>query len=227
MLRVLIRNCTGQRISAYVSMDSGPRRPEELDGPEELFVVILDNGRSRIYQDTEVREVLQCVRCAACLNICPVFRQIGGYSYGGPYMGPMGQTLMPLLFGLDRTKDLYRACTLCGACASVCPAGIDHPKLFLKYKAKDVQGDAHFHSGKRPALERFLFKLWSLGVGSSGLWNLGARLFRPIFNLNAHDGVVSRLPGPVVGWFRKRDMPAMAARPFRDRWDELNRGGKS
>ncbi|MDR3671497.1 MAG: lactate utilization protein B [Holophaga sp.] len=226
MIRVLARNCTGQRISAYVSMDSGPRKANELDGPEEQFIVILDNGRSKIYQDAEVREVMQCIRCAACLNICPVYRQIGGYAYGGAYSGPMGQALMPLLFGLDRTKDLYRACTLCGACASVCPAGIDHPKLFLSYRDKDVKGDARFNSLQRPAKESLFFRLWSFSVGSAGLWNLGARLFRPIFNWNAHDGVVSRMPGPLGGWFRKRDMPAMAARPFHKRWDGLRRDSK-
>jgi len=133
----------------------------------------------------------------------------------------MGQALMPLLFGLDRTKDLYRACTLCGACASVCPAGIDHRKLFLTYKAKDVQGDPRFHSGKRPAGEGIAFKLWSMAVARSGIWNLGARLFRPIFNWNAHDGKVSSMPGPLTGWFRKRDMPAMAEKTFRERWNEI------
>jgi len=223
MLRVLIRNCTGQRISAYVSMESGPRKQDELDGPDELYIVILDNGRSQIYQDEGVREVLRCIRCAACVNICPVYRQIGGYAYGGAYSGPMGQTLMPLLFGLDRTKDLYRACTLCGACASVCPAGIDHPKLFLTYKAKDVQGDPQFRTGKRPAREAIAFKLWGMGVASSRLWNLGARLFRPFFNWNAHDGKVSSMPGPLGAWFRKRDLPKMAAKPFRDRWEDIKR----
>jgi L-lactate dehydrogenase complex protein LldF len=221
MLRVLTRNCTGQRLSAYVSMESGPKKPEEVDGPEELFIVILDNGRSRIYQDGEVREIMQCIRCAACLNICPVYRQIGGYAYGGAYSGPMGQALMPLLFGLDRTKDLYRACSLCGACASVCPAGIDHPKLFLNYRDKDVKEDPRFSSQQRPGKERLFFRMFSLGMSHPGLWKLGARLFRPIFNLNAHDGVVSRMPGPLAGWFRQRDMPAMPVKPFHQRWEEL------
>jgi L-lactate dehydrogenase complex protein LldF len=219
LLRVLTRNCTGQRISAYVSMESGPKKAEELDGPEELFIVILDNGRSVIYQDEGVREVMQCIRCAACLNICPVYRQIGGYAYGGAYSGPMGQALMPLLFGLNRTPDLYRACTLCGACASVCPAGIDHPKLFLNYRDKDVKEDPRFHAKKRTAKESWFFKLWGVGASNPGLWNLGVRLFRPLFNRNAREGVVSSMPGPLTGWFRKRDMPAMAEKTFRERWN--------
>ena len=91
MMRILGRNCSGQKISAYVSMDSGPKKEGEIDGPEELIIVIVDNGRSRIYQDPQAREALRCIRCAACLNICPVYRQVGGYAYGWVYSGPMGQ----------------------------------------------------------------------------------------------------------------------------------------
>jgi L-lactate dehydrogenase complex protein LldF len=227
VIRMLARNCTGQRISAYVSMDSGPRRPDELDGPEELYIVILDNGRSQIYQDLEAREVLQCVRCAACLNICPVYRQIGGYAYGGAYSGPMGQVLMPLLFGLDRTQDLYRACTLCGACASVCPAGIDHPKLFLNYRAKDVAGDPQFRSRPRPLAERLAFRMWSLGAGHPGVWRLGARMVRPLFNRKAHDGVVSAVAAPLEGWLRSRDLPALADPPFHARKERAAGAGRN
>ena len=103
LMRLLSRNCSGQNISAYVSMDSGPKQDGEIDGPEELIIVIVDNGRSGIYQDPKARDALRCIRCAACLNICPVYRQIGGYAYGWVYSGPMGQVLMPLLLGLDKT----------------------------------------------------------------------------------------------------------------------------
>jgi len=116
LIRLLCRNCTGQKLSAYVSMDSGPKKKDEIDGPEELFIVIVDNGRSKIYQDIKARDALRCIRCAACLNICPVYRQVGGYAYGWAYSGPMGQVVNPLLLGLDRTQELYRATTLCGAC---------------------------------------------------------------------------------------------------------------
>jgi len=145
LVRLLCRSCTGQKISAYVTMDTGPRKEGEIDGPDELIVIIVDNGRSAIYEDPLTREALRCIRCGACLNTCPIYVKIGGYPYGWAYSGPMGQVLNPLLLGLDRTQDLYRACTLCGTCVTVCPAGIDHPTLFLDYRARDVEEDPRLH----------------------------------------------------------------------------------
>ncbi|HOJ15526.1 MAG TPA: LUD domain-containing protein, partial [Deltaproteobacteria bacterium] len=107
LLRVLCRNCTGQKMSGYVTFDSGPAGRGEKDGPEELFVVIVDNKRSAIYQDPLARQVLRCIRCGACLNTCPVYARIGGYPYGGVYSGPMGAVLSPLLHGIERTSDLF------------------------------------------------------------------------------------------------------------------------
>jgi len=131
LIRLLCRSSTGQAISAYVSIDSGPRKNWELDGPEELHIVILDNGRTRIYQDPETRDVLLCIRCGACLNVCPIYGKIGGYPYGRAYTGPMGQILSPLLLGLDRTRDLFQACTLCRKCRSICPVGVDLNRLLF------------------------------------------------------------------------------------------------
>jgi L-lactate dehydrogenase complex protein LldF len=107
MIRLVCRNCTGQRLSVYVSMDSRPKKKDEIDGPEELYIVIVDNGRSKIYQDAKARDALRCIRCGACLVACPVWRQIGGYAYGWAYSGPMGQVLNPVLLGLDRTQELF------------------------------------------------------------------------------------------------------------------------
>jgi L-lactate dehydrogenase complex protein LldF len=225
IVRLLSRNCTGQRLPAYVSMDSGPKRTGEIDGPDEMIIVIVDNGRSKLYQDTRAREALRCIRCAACLNTCPVYRQIGGYSYGWVYSGPMGQVLMPLLLGLDRTQHLYRATTLCGACKSVCPAGIDHPKLFLYYRSMDVSGAPYFKGKKRPSGEGRFFKAWSMALTHAWLWNLGVRLARNVINKFAADGVISKLPGGTfAGWFEKRDLPAIAKKTFRERWKETKGG---
>ena len=225
LLRLLCRSCTGQRLSAYVSMDSGPKKKDEVDGPEELFIVIVDNGRSKIYQDPKSREALRCIRCAACLNICPVYRQIGGYAYGWAYSGPMGQVLNPLLLGMKRTQDLYRATTLCGACKSHCPVGIDHPSMFLYYRAKDVMDDPYFQGQRRPWVEKRFFQAWSLAVNRSWLWNWGARMIRPFLNRGAREGVIREMKGPfsgwVSGWFRNRDLPAMADKTFRERWKEI------
>ncbi|MDZ4184450.1 MAG: LUD domain-containing protein, partial [Desulfuromonadales bacterium] len=135
LLRILCRNCTGQRLSSYVTIDNGPKKRDEIDGPEELIVIIVDNDRSDFYGDLKFREALRCIRCGACLNTCPVYTKIGGYPYGFAYSGPIGQVLNPLLLGFDRTRDLYHACTLCGACKAICPGGVDHPGLFLYYRA--------------------------------------------------------------------------------------------
>jgi len=218
MARLLCRSCTGQRISVYVSMDSGPKKKDEIDGPEEIYIVIVDNGRSKIYQDAKAREALRCVRCGACLAGCPVWRQVGGYAYGWVYSGPMGQVLNPMLLGLDRTQELYRASTLCGACKSLCPAGIDHPSLFLYYRAKDVLGDPDFKSKDRPWVERQFFKMWGWAASTPWAWNLGIRMARPYINKDAKEGVLSKPKGPFGGWFRSRDIPAMARVTFHERW---------
>jgi L-lactate dehydrogenase complex protein LldF len=223
LVRLLCRNCTGQKLSVYVSMDNSPKKGDEMDGPEELIIVIVDNGRSKIYQDKIAREAMRCIRCGACLNSCPVYREIGGYAYGWAYSGPMGQVLNPLLLGLERTQDLYRATTLCGACKGVCPAGIDHPGLFLQYRAKDVLGEATFQARKRPWMERSFFRLWTWAVTRSWLWNWAVRIVRPFINKDAHEGLLGKVRGPFEGWFRNRDLPAMAEKTFHDRWRETQK----
>jgi len=223
LIRLLCRSCTGQRLSAYVSMDSGPKKKDEIDGPEELFIVIVDNGRSKIYQDLKARDALRCIRCAACLNICPVYRQVGGYAYGWAYSGPMGQVLNALLLGLDRTQELYRATTLCGACKSVCPVGIDHPSLFLYYRAKDVLEDPDLKGQKRPWVEEKIFKMWGRAVTRPWLWDWGVRMARPFINKNAHNGVISKAKGRFEGWFRSRDLPAMTRTTFHERWKKIKK----
>jgi len=220
MLRLLCRNCTGQRLSAYISMDNGPKKEGEIDGPEELIIIIVDGGRTKIYQDLKSREALRCIRCAACLNICPVWRTIGGYAYGFAYSGPMGQVLNPLLLGLDETQDLYRATTLCGACKSVCPVGIDHPSMFLYYRSKDVLADPGFKATPRPAMEKQFFKGFAFAVARSWFWNLGVKMARPFLNRSAENGFIRMMKGPFRGWFQTKDLPAMAAKTFHERWKE-------
>jgi len=221
VLRLLCRNCTGQKISSYVSLDTGPKKGSEIDGPEELFIVIVDNGRSEIYRDLLAREALRCIRCGACLNTCPVYAKIGGYPYGFAYSGPMGQMLNPLLLGLTQTQDLYRASTLCGACRSVCPAGIDHPSLFLYYRTKDVSGDEAFKAKTRPPMEQAVFRLLAFGMSHGWAWKLGVKCIRPFFNLAARHGYISDLPGPFKGWFGCRDLSSMPKKTFHERWKDL------
>jgi L-lactate dehydrogenase complex protein LldF len=138
-LKLLTRSATGQRISSYVTMVTGPRRDEEADGPDELHLVIVDNGRSRLLGST-FRESLMCIRCGACLNACPVYREIGGHAYGGVYAGPIGAVQTPLLFGLDKFPELPHASSLCGACLDACPVMIDIPRMLLELRRMEAEG---------------------------------------------------------------------------------------
>jgi L-lactate dehydrogenase complex protein LldF len=220
MLRLLCRNCTGQKIASYVSMDSGPNKGGEMDGPEELHIVIVDNGRSTFYQDTQLREALYCIRCGGCMLECPVYGKIGGYPYGWAYSGPMGQVLNPLMLGQDRTQDLYRACTLCGGCKTVCPAGIDHPRMFLSYRARDVEQDPTYRAKGRPWAESSFMGMFAWATKRRWRWDLGIRTIRPFINRHVEEGFIREMKGPLEGWFKSRDFPAMAEKTFHDRMRE-------
>jgi L-lactate dehydrogenase complex protein LldF len=218
IIRILCRHCVGQKISGYVTLDTGPARPDETDGPKELHIVILDNGRSEIYKDSITRQVLNCIRCGACLNICPVYSKIGGYPYGLAYSGPMGQMLNPLLLGLEQTKELFCSCTLCGACRDVCPAGINHPELFLYYRSKIA--------GAAGPGEKALYASAAAAMQSSLAWNLGIKSARLVLNKKVHDGYISSIEGKANGWFSCRDLPKIADRTFHELWKDLSRKGE-
>ena len=220
-VRLLCRSCTGQKISSYVTIDNGPKKNDEIDGPEELYIVIVDNGRSAKYHDLLAREALRCFRCGACLNICPVYTTVGGYPYGWAYSGPMGQVLNPMLLGQERTQDLYRASTLCGACKEVCPTGVNHPKIFRYYRSKDVDGDTEFGGKPRPLMESIIYKFWLQGVTNSWSWKLGARLARPLLNNAIKNGWLRKKIKPLDNWLQARDLPLFPKKTFRDRWKDL------
>lgn len=205
MARVISSNGTGQKLSGYVSIDSGPRKEGELDGPKELHIVILDNGRSGIYENPKTREVLQCVRCGACINICPVFRQIGGYPYGWAYTGPIGTLLNPLFLGLEDTKDLFGACTLCKGCKSVCPGGIDHPSMIHYYR------ELAKRKGSLP--ETLGAKAMEFGAKHPSLWHTGASMARGRINAEIGKGQESKR---LAGWMEHRDLPEMPEESYRD-----------
>jgi L-lactate dehydrogenase complex protein LldF len=154
-LKLLARSATGQKASTYVSLIRGPRRLGEADGPEEVHLIILDNGRSRIREDSIMRPSLFCLRCGACLNVCPVYQKIGGHAYGWVYSGPIGASIVPQYVGLLRSRDLPMASTLCGACAQVCPVRIPIPDLLLelRHRIQDLGGGGLF--------ERGLMELWA------------------------------------------------------------------
>ncbi|HEU0303907.1 MAG TPA: LutB/LldF family L-lactate oxidation iron-sulfur protein [Gaiellaceae bacterium] len=171
MLRLLARSATGQRLSTYTTLITGPRRAGERDGPDELHVVILDNGRSRL-AGGRYREMLACIRCGACLNVCPVYRKTGGAAYGPVYSGPMGAVLVPLLAGLEHASDLPHASSLCGACADACPVKIPLHELLLELR-RDLAED-----GVAPLRERLAFRLWSWAWSSPAGYRVSTRLAR-------------------------------------------------
>ncbi len=222
MTRMLIRNCTGEKITSYVSFDTGPKKAGELDGPDELYIVILDNGRSEIYKDFKTRGILKCIRCGACLNTCPVYTKIGGYPYGSAYTGPMGQAISPLLLGVENTSDLYRACTLCGSCKKTCPAGVDHPSLFLEYRSREVRKKNA--KGNRTPLSRLqntMAAVSSFGMRRGWAWLLGMKCARPVLNFLSKDGSIRNIPFGARGWFTCRDLEALPRKSFHERWKGL------
>ncbi|MFW3617054.1 LutB/LldF family L-lactate oxidation iron-sulfur protein [Billgrantia antri] len=135
---LLTRSATGQHVTTYFNMISSPRKPGEHDGPEEVHLVLVDSGRSNIYQDDELLDTLRCIRCGACMNHCPVYTRVGGHTYGTTYPGPIGSILMPHMMGLESTKDLPTASSLCGACGEVCPVKIPIPDLLVRLRREAV-----------------------------------------------------------------------------------------
>ena len=226
VLRNLPRSATGQLISAYVSMDTGPKKAEEADGPEELHIIILDNGRSKVYADPTYRQALQCIRCGACLNFCPIYRKIGGYSYGWAYSGPMGQVLSPMLLGLDKTKDLYHSCTLCKHCKSVCPGGVDHPKILLTHRARNREKDPRFHgAGAARAIEA-RYRGFAAAAARPVLWNTMVRVVRTALNQTKQGAMVKELFGKPQGWFAARNLPPVGRPTFSQWYKEYKKHNK-
>ena len=219
-LRLLPRAATGQRMTSYVSFISGPKRPQDEDGPEEFHLVIVDNGRSRLLRDPDLRESLACIRCGACLNICPVYRKVGGHAYGWVYPGPIGAVVSPMLVGLKQAKDLPHASSLCGACREVCPVKINIPHMLLRLRTRLAEG-ALREERVVSRWERLLAwgyrRLMSSPTMLSLVHKAGRNLQMPI----ARGGKIGRIPVPPLSrWTRSRDLPAVPARSFHQIWDE-------
>jgi L-lactate dehydrogenase complex protein LldF len=211
ILRLLARSATGQDMSVYTTLSTGPRRAEDPDGPAEYHVVILDNGRTAML-GTEYQEMLRCIRCGACMNHCPVYHAIGGHAYGATYPGPMGQVLDPAIFGLEATHELPNASTFCGRCESVCPMMIPLPKLMRHWR------DREFERGLSPATQRFGIRFWAFFAARPRLYRLATRIaISALGNLGRERGRFRRLP-LAGGWTSHRDMPAPAGRTFMDQY---------
>lgn len=211
IVSMLTRSATGQKISVYVTGINSPRQSSDTDGPEEFHLVILDNGRSNIL-GTPYQDSLHCIRCGACLNVCPVYRQIGGHAYGGVYSGPIGAVLMPLLEGYDSWKELPYASSLCGACTEVCPVKIPLHDLLIEHRKDEV------NQGLAPVTETIAFKGFGLMASHPGLYQAATKLAGMSMGLMAKDGFIEKGPGLLGGWTDVRDLPQPAKESFREWW---------
>ncbi len=229
-LRLLARSGTGQKLTSYTSILTGPRRPGE-DGPEEMHVVLLDNGRVATLADSKMREALYCIRCGACLNACPVYRKIGGHAYGWVYSGPIGALVTPQFAGIEQARELPFASSLCGACREVCPVKINIPDLLLHLRSKAQRPAAGWlrASSLRQWYERTSMRLWAWVMMRPRVYALGARLARWGQHLFARQGPsdvqkwIRRFPAaPLARWTEDRDLPALAPKSFRERWKEIS-----
>lgn len=221
LVSMLTRSAVGQKLSSYVNIVTGPKHRDEVDGPEEFHLVVLDNGRSSILGG-DFEEVLQCIRCGACVNTCPVYRHIGGHSYNSIYSGPIGAVLTPLLAGYDDYKELPYASSLCGACTDVCPVKIPLHELLLKHRQVIVEEE-----GRAPVAEGAMMKLFEFGASRSPLYRLGTKVAATAIRPFAKDDMISKGPGPLKAWTDIRDFPAPKRESLRDWFDKRDKGGKA
>jgi L-lactate dehydrogenase complex protein LldF len=200
-LKLLPRSATGQRSSTYQSFITGVKRQQTDEGPEELHIVLLDNGRSRLLAHPVTRQSLACLRCGACLNACPVYQQIGGHAYGSVYPGPIGAVITPQLMGIEKTSQLPYASSLCGACREVCPVKIDIPRLLLHLRSEIAP-----RKGSRT--EQLAFKMWARIMMSPTLYKLSSIAGR----------IVQRVIPVARAWTNGRDLRPIERKSFHDLW---------
>lgn len=219
LLRLLARSATGQDMSVYTTFSTGARRPGDLDGPEEYHVVLVDNGRSGML-GTEFQEMLRCIRCAACMNHCPVYFAVGGHAYGWVYPGPMGSVLTPALTGVDKAGNLPNASTFCGKCESVCPVKIPLPKLMRHWRERE------FERHLTPATTRRNLALWAWFARRPGLYRMATRVAAwGLGWLGRKRGRLTSLP-LAGGWTEGRDLPTPEGDTFFARYAREQRAGR-
>lgn len=207
LLKLLARSATGQKISTYTSFITGPRRDSAEHGPEELHLVLLDNGRSKVLRDEVTRETLLCIRCGACLNVCPVYNNVGGHAYGWVYSGPIGSLLAPQLLGGAQAASLAYASTLCGACAEACPVQVPLPEILLRLRRRAAEGD-ELEGPVAPAPIRAAAAATEAVLSTPALFRAGAEA-ATVAQAPLRDGDwLPSLPAPVDRWTSVRPLPA-------------------
>jgi L-lactate dehydrogenase complex protein LldF len=219
LLRLLARSATGQDFSAYTTFSTGVRRPGDLDGPEEYHVVLLDGGRSAML-GTEFQDMLRCIRCAACMNHCPVYGAVGGHAYGWVYPGPMGAVLTPSLIGVEKSGQLPNASTFCGKCESVCPVKIPLPNMMRHWRERE------FERHLTPPTVRTNLRLWAWAARHPGVYRLGTRVAAAVLGrLGRRRGRFASLP-LAGGWTAGRDLPAPEGETFFARYNRQQRAAR-
>jgi L-lactate dehydrogenase complex protein LldF len=219
-LKLLGRSATGQPLSVYTSFLSGPKREDEIDGPKEFYVVLLDNGRTKLLADRARRQALYCMRCGACLNHCPVYRKIGGHNYPWVYSGPIGAVISSLFRGIEQDPWLPFASSLCGACAEVCPAKINLPELLLDLRSEIVELKTRQGQAR---LERLGFRAWSWIMRSPRIYEILGKMGSWLLREPAPGRWLQHTPalmniGPLRRWLSERDLPPLPAKRFRQLW---------
>ena len=244
-LKLLPRSGTGQALTTYQSLLTGTKRQDDDEGPDEVHIVLLDNGRSRMLAHPVTRQSLACIRCGACLNACPVYQNIGGHAYGSTYPGPIGAVLTPQLIGLKRAAELPYASSLCGACREVCPVKIDIPELLLHLRAEITEGaggkietaevipESEADKVGKPLAERFAFSLYAWFMRRPFLYRAGfgiARRAQRLFGMRRGIArprtLIATIAPPLGAWTEERDLPPLAEQSFGELWrKEIRDGG--
>ncbi|MFB5661933.1 LutB/LldF family L-lactate oxidation iron-sulfur protein [Alteribacillus sp. HJP-4] len=219
LVTMLCRSAVGQNLTSYITGLSGPREAGDLDGPEEFHLVIVDNGRSNIL-GTAFQSALHCIRCAACINVCPVYRHVGGHSYGSIYPGPIGAVLSPLLEGYDDHKDLPYASSLCAACTDACPVKIPLHEHLIEHRRVIAE------EKRTPLSESYAMKGFGLAASSPRLFEMAAKTAPAMLSPFTKDGKIDKGPGPLGDWTEVRSLPAPSKERFRD-WFKNRKKGDS
>lgn len=218
-LKLLARSATGQKLSTYTQFITGPRRDEGEFGPKEFHLVLLDNGRSNVLKDPIGREVFKCIRCGACANVCPVYKNVGGFAYGWFISGPIGAILSPQMLGTKTARELPYASTLCGACADVCPVKIPIPTILRHLRRRVAQGDA-VELPTMPVPIRATASIASLALSQNWIYRFGTRILPTLMAVFQRKNWISWAPYPLSRWTKGRPLPAFTA-GFRHWWNKV------
>ncbi|KMK75733.1 LutB/LldF family L-lactate oxidation iron-sulfur protein [Alkalihalobacillus pseudalcaliphilus] len=221
LVSMLCRSAVGQKLTSYVTGLTGPKGDDEVDGPEEFHLVIVDNGRSNIL-GTEFQSALQCIRCAACINVCPIYRHIGGHAYGSIYPGPIGAVLSPLLGGYDDYKELPYASSLCAACTDACPVKIPLHDLLIQHRRQIVEEQGRASVGEKLAMKGF-----GIAASSPKFFSSASKFAPTVMGPFSKDGKISKGPGPVKPWTDIRDFPEPAKQSFRNWFEKRDKKGEN